>query len=133
MSGAEFSAAERQEIYAALWSAETHVWCADLTGCPHCQEQERKVLAVLGPVVDARVREADKRGRRDEREQHILVARAEAAEETLGRVWALHRPITVPAVGDSGMLPAFTRCSCTPGLLFSECPTATALAGESDG
>lgn len=72
MSGVGWTDAERGKIYAALWSAETHFWCADLTGCPHCQEQERKVLAVLGPMVEARVRAADKRGRRDEREQHDL-------------------------------------------------------------
>jgi len=61
-----------------------------------------------------------------------VVTRAEAAEGVLGRVWALHRPVYVRGIRGTSLEP-FIRCSCTPGLLFSECPTAAALEGAVDG
>lgn len=43
----------------------------------------------------------------------------------LEEIKELHRPLDVPAIPGTSM-EAFTRCSCTPGLLFAECPTAVA-------
>jgi hypothetical protein len=66
---------------------------------------------------------------------HALLASA-GAESTLRRVRALHLPIPVPAItGDTGDprpgLDEFVRCSCTPGLLYDDCPTVKVLAGVS--
>lgn len=58
MTEIEWTDAEREAIYTALWSAETHVWCADLTGCPHCQDQERRLYAALAPLVAEREEQA---------------------------------------------------------------------------
>jgi hypothetical protein len=45
-------------------------------------------------------------------------------EEQLARVRDVHRPHEVPAVYS---LEGFTRCSCTPGLLYADCATAAVL------
>lgn len=57
-----------------------------------------------------------------------LTARADGAEATLAAVRALHQPVRVPEIPtESGSLPGFVRCSCTPGLLYEDCPTRRAL------
>jgi hypothetical protein len=48
----------------------------------------------------------------------------------LDRLRGLHLPVRVPGIGGTSIGP-FVRCSCTPGLLYDECPTAKALAGVS--
>ena len=59
-----------------------------------------------------------------------VVAENEAMRERLVATQALHRPVEVPGIPGTNLAP-FTRCSCTRGLLFAECETAAALAGES--
>ncbi len=45
----------------------------------------------------------------------------------LAKVRRLHQPREVPAIPGYPSLTAFTVCTCTPGMLFTECPTACAL------
>lgn len=50
-----------------------------------------------------------------------------AATRTLDTVRALHQPRKVPVPVEGGGSLTETRCSCTPGLLHADCPTARVL------
>ena len=63
----------------------------------------------------------------------VVEAHVEPLVAALERVKALHQPVVVPAIPGSAILTSFTRCSCKPGLLYKDCPTAAAIreGGES--
>ena len=61
-----------------------------------------------------------------ERDTDFFVKDRDQLARRLAAVEELHQPVYVPSI-EGTSLTEFTRCSCTPGLLYDECPTAAAI------
>jgi hypothetical protein len=99
----------------ARWLAPTAVELADVE-----QAGLRRRWEVLRAAID-----------KYERDAEFQLEMRLRADAKVAAIRALHHRIDVPGLPGTSLGP-FSRCSCTPGLLYDECPTVAALATIED-